>query len=436
MSMGGGTSHTTTTQELSPEQRALIEPVIPIAKNYLANPPKMYQGSGVAGFTDLQKQAQQMTLQAANSLIPQTSKIPGQFNNLYNQFGGVGAQYDANAASFGGNAKQFGNLTGDYRAQLPGYDKLRQQEDFLTSGAVLRPESNPYLQGAIEAASRPTIQQFQQQIIPGLQEDSITSGAYGGTRQGIASGIAGQAATQAIADIASRMSNENYQSGLSAMMGGMNAANETLAGKNAAIGGIGAALQGQQGALQGQQGALAGKGQTVQSREQMLAAEPGIMQGTLLPAQLKEAVGQQQQMMQQQLLSEKVQKYVNEQMIPFSVAQDVAQMAFGMPGGSTKSTSTQPGNPMMGMQMGMSALGMLPMLLGKSDRRLKHVIGKVAELVDGLSVYIFRYIGSVVHWVGLMADEVETKYPDAVRVAVDGYKTVNYSKVPSWKGSY
>jgi len=284
MSMGGGQSTTTTTQELSPEQRALIEPVIPIAKNYLKNPPKQYKGSAIAGFDPLQKEAQQMTMSAADQMLP----ITGQTGNNY--------------------------LKG-----LAGYDQLRQQQQFLTSGDVLRVDSNPYLQGAIEAASRPTIQQFQQQILPGIQNESINSGAYGGTRQGIASGIAGQAATQSLADIASKMSNENYQAGLGAMVQGQQNANQTLAG-----------------------------------RSDLLQNQSNILQQSLLPAQLKESVGAQQQMMKQQLLSEKVQKFVNGQMIPFSVAQDVAQMAFGMPGGTTKSVSDQPGNPMMGMQMGMA----------------------------------------------------------------------------------
>jgi len=363
MSMGGGQSTTTTTQELSPEQRALIEPVIPIAKNYLKNPPKQYKGSAIAGFDPLQKEAQQMTMSAADQMLP----ITGQTGNNY--------------------------LKG-----LAGYDQLRQQQQFLTSGDVLRADSNPYLQGAIEAASRPTIQQFQQQILPGIQNESINSGAYGGTRQGIASGIAGQAATQSLADIASKMSNENYQAGLGAMVQGQQNANQTLAG-----------------------------------RSDLLQNQSNILQQSLLPAQLKESVGAQQQMMKQQLLSEKVQKFVNGQMIPFSVAQDVAQMAFGMPGGTTKSVSDQPGNPMMGMQMGMGALGMLPMMLGKSDRRLKDETRVIYTLSDGLNVYEYRYIGTDNRVVGLMADEVEELYPDAVTVTSHGYKTVKYEQVPSWR---
>lgn len=347
MSMGGGHSTTTTTQELSPEQRALIAPVIPIAKQFLATPPKMYPGSGIVNFNPLQRQAQQMTMQAANNLLPTTSQIPGEFN------------------------------------------RTQQQANFLSSGDVLRPESNPALQGAIEAATRPTLQQFQEQIMPSITGQSVGAGGYGGTRQGIAEGIAARGATQAAADIASQMANTNYQAGLGAMTSGL------------------------------------------QTQEDLLKNASPILSQTLLPAQMKEGVGQQQQAMQQALLSEKVQRYINQQMIPFSAAQDVASMAFGMPGGTTRSEGTQPGNPAMGMQLAGSALGLLPMLAGSSDRRLKNVIKKVGHLADGLGVYIFSYIGTVWKHIGLLADEVEKLYPEAVGTVM-GYKQVDYRKVPSW----
>ncbi len=349
MSMGGGGhSTTTTTQELSPEQRALIAPVIPIAKNYLKKPPKQYAGSAIQGFDPLQQQAQQMTINAADSLIPTANQTANRYNQAY------------------GNTQ------------------------FLAGGDVLKAESNPYLRGAIDAASRPTIDNFNQGILPGLQSESVASGAYGGTRKDIASGIAGQAAVRELGDISSRMSNENYQAGLGAM-------------------------------VQGQQ-----------NQANLLQNQSGILSQTMLPAQMKDAVGAQRQMMEQQLLSEKVQKYVNKQMIPFSVAQDVAQMAFGMPGGSTTSTSSQPGNPMMGMQMAGSALGALMPLMMKCDRRLKENVRRCGTLADGLGVYRYSYIGDGTNYVGLMADEVEELYPEAVGEML-GFKTVDYAKVPTWR---
>lgn len=61
-----------------------------------------------------------------------------------------------------------------------------------------------------------------------------------------------------------------------------------------------------------------------------------------------------------------------------------------------------------------------------SDRRLKTDIVKLGELPDNIGVYAFSYIENGNRDVGVMADEVEKVYPDAVS-EVRGYKMVDYS---------
>lgn len=63
-----------------------------------------------------------------------------------------------------------------------------------------------------------------------------------------------------------------------------------------------------------------------------------------------------------------------------------------------------------------------------SDRRLKRNIVKIGTRPDGLGVYEFEYIWGGGRQIGLMAQEVQGVYPDAVGEA-GGYLTVNYSKV-------
>jgi len=63
-----------------------------------------------------------------------------------------------------------------------------------------------------------------------------------------------------------------------------------------------------------------------------------------------------------------------------------------------------------------------------SDRRLKRNIVKIDTRPDGLGVYEFEYIWGGGRQIGLMAQEVQGVYPDAVGEA-GGYLTVNYSKV-------
>lgn len=60
-----------------------------------------------------------------------------------------------------------------------------------------------------------------------------------------------------------------------------------------------------------------------------------------------------------------------------------------------------------------------------SDRRLKSNIKKVGALDNGLNVYSYTMADGPTQ-IGLMADEVEEMFPDAVSVHETGYKMVNY----------
>lgn len=63
-----------------------------------------------------------------------------------------------------------------------------------------------------------------------------------------------------------------------------------------------------------------------------------------------------------------------------------------------------------------------------SDRRLKRNIVKIGTRPDGLNVYEFEYVWGGGRQIGLIAQEVQGVYPDAVGEE-GGYLTVNYSKV-------
>lgn len=64
-------------------------------------------------------------------------------------------------------------------------------------------------------------------------------------------------------------------------------------------------------------------------------------------------------------------------------------------------------------------------LFALSDRRAKAGIRQVGSLRNGLPLYVYRYRGEEEEQLGLMADEVETLYPEAVR-EFGGFKHVNY----------
>lgn len=63
-----------------------------------------------------------------------------------------------------------------------------------------------------------------------------------------------------------------------------------------------------------------------------------------------------------------------------------------------------------------------------SDERLKDNIKKVGKTTDGLGLYSYTYKGDDTPQIGLMAQEVEKKKPNAVVDTPSGYKAVDYDK--------
>lgn len=76
-----------------------------------------------------------------------------------------------------------------------------------------------------------------------------------------------------------------------------------------------------------------------------------------------------------------------------------------------------------------NALGMGAQLIAASDRRLKKNIKKLSEYEDGLGIYQYHYIDGSGPHIGVMADEVERLRPEALGPVIDGYMTVDYSKL-------
>lgn len=88
------------------------------------------------------------------------------------------------------------------------------------------------------------------------------------------------------------------------------------------------------------------------------------------------------------------------------------------------STSKGKSKPGIGGFLGSVASG-----VAASDRRLKKNIIKLRELPDGLGVYSYKYINNTGPYVGVMADEVKELRPKALGPIIDGYATVDYSKI-------
>lgn len=165
-------SDSRTTQELSPEQRQLLNLAMPGFMNFAAQTPQRYSGSTIAGFTDPQRAAQGMAL---------------------------------------GASTQQGNLA----------NAGQRAADFWLSDAIWRPENNPALQGTIDAATRPIMDTLTRTTLPAIRSGAIASGNFGSSRQGIAEGLAAGEASRAVGDTASRVANQNYATNVEAQQRAM-----------------------------------------------------------------------------------------------------------------------------------------------------------------------------------------------------------------------
>jgi hypothetical protein len=148
-------------------------------------------------------------------------------------------------------------------------------------------------------------------------------------------------------------------------------------------------------------------------------------------ANLENVFGGQQTAQQQQLLTDLYNQYQISQQYPFLTSQNVnASIGAATP---LNTTLTQPNNALWGI-LGAAAGGVGMGLTGgltKSDENAKTDIKKVGELSDGLNVYSFRYKEDdpKVRHIGLIAQEVQRKYPKAGAVVeVGGTKFVDYAR--------
>ena len=241
---------------------------------------------------------------------------------------------------------------------------------------------NPYTQ-AVAAPTLQALQQQQGQERSQQQAQAIKSGAAFGERSGLQRAqLAGQqnlATAQAIAPI--------YQQGYQQ------------------------AVQ----TAQGQQGVVAADlARRMQAGQQVAGIGTAAQQAGLQGAQAQIAAGTVEQQTQQADLTAKYQQFLQQRGYDFQTAQFLANIAMGTGAlsGST-TTSTQPSGFF-------------------SDERLKHDARRIGETDDGLPIYSYKYNGDNKTQIGLMAQDVEKRKPEAVGLApaADGkmYKTVDYDK--------
>ena len=291
---GGGDTQTVTTRELAPQQQQLLDLVLPVAEQFIQNPPSLFPRSAVAGFDPAQSAAQQGLINTAFG--PFTDFVSGAqggsqtLTNLGLPLGIAGAS-----------------------SLIQGLGPASGAQNFLLDPNTLLPGTNPFTAARAGAAIRPVGQALTQQALPAIRNSAIQSGQFGGSRQGIAEGLALQEFERTAGDISSNIFNQAFQSQIDAMTRALGTT---------------------------QDAAAAGSGQLLEVGQRALFAVPSLANLMFQPGTLTEAIGAQRRDLSQTLLSEQQQRFAAEQLIPIQSAQLVANLAFGIPGGTTTSSSS------------------------------------------------------------------------------------------------
>ena len=113
----------------------------------------------------------------------------------------------------------------------------------------------------------------------------------------------------------------------------------------------------------------------------------------------------------------------NAALAPLTAGANILGLGTGILGGLAGSSGAQSALSNIGKGLGSGLSG----LFGLSDRRAKDDVEEIGKLNDGQKVYRFRYKGDSRPQIGLMAQEVEKRHPEAV-AEIDGVKFVDYGR--------
>jgi len=192
----GGAAGSNTSQTTSIEPWAGLLPylnqqggVLPEAKGqYLNN-------------QDLYSPFNQNQIQGQNQALDYGSNLQGQIQP-YQQ---------AMLGNVTDTADKLGKFGVDYSDKLrQTFDPYIQSQLQALDPSQMFAESNPYTQSYMDAATRPLQNQLDLFTQPGIRSDARQSGQFGGTRQGIAEGVATGLTNQAIGDTRANIANNAY----------------------------------------------------------------------------------------------------------------------------------------------------------------------------------------------------------------------------------
>lgn len=302
---------------------------------------------------------------------------------------GTGMKNLVQGGQFGDNAA---NL---YNQYFGGGDAT---DEVLKAGAAYA--NNPYVDGLIDASSRDVTRQLFERDLPGLNRSASGTGNLNSTRTGVESAILKRGAADRLTDQSNQIRSSFFDKGVSQynqnLTNALNTNNQLL---NAGNFGINAMTNGQDFGLKaftgGQQ---AGGVFNVQDQNVLDAnkAQFDESQANLLNA-LKTIAG-------------------------------ISGVGATFDGGANSSSGTSSYRPSTASTVG-------SFLKAFSDIRMKENIEMVGKTDAGFTIYEYDYkpefkdVAGHGRFRGVMAQEVEQRIPEAISVAPNGYKMVDYSMV-------
>lgn len=268
--------------------------------------------------------------------------------------------------------------------------------------------NNPYVNQLIDAAGRDVTRNLFERELPGINRAATGAGNLNSTRAGVESAIAQRGAADRFADMSSNIRSQFFGKGLDMAQ---NQWNQNLQNMLAANSGLYQAGQFGLGSLGTAQNlAQTGFGQ-------------GQLAGGLFQAQNQAELDAQKALFDESLAN---------RLAVLSGLYGATQSGQGF-----KSVAGVTQQPSVAAQIGglMQGAGAMAKGFGWSDSRMKENVKVLGALESGIPVYSFEYkpefkdIAGHGHFVGVMADDVEKVIPEAVGIASNGYKYVDYTKV-------
>ena len=314
------------------------------------------------------------------------SKAKGLADKPYEQYGG-----ELVPEMNQGQLQALGAMGQDYNISQPYYQIAGQQMQSAMQG--YNPENfasgvnaymSPYLNTAMQSTSN-QLQNMNAQQWAKMQGNAISSGAFGGDRAGIGLSELANQQNLASGQVLGQMANQGYQNASSNYLNSLQ--NRMSGAQN-----------------YGQMGGMA--------QASALQGDQALMSGSAIPY----AIQQAKDASDYQLFSQR-------QAYPFQTLGFYGNLATGL-GGNMGGTSTTTGP---GPNSFSQILGLGTTLLGLSDERTKENVKHVGKTFDGQPIYKFNYKGNDEPRMGLMAQDVEKKHPDAVH-DIGGLKMVDYDK--------